>query len=278
MIESQSVIMFTTWAQARDLRPATLNTYLDRLRLFGVWYSLTYGAPLGPKDLTTEDVKQYRAHLVTRNKSAATVNTSIAALASWAQCFNIELGEIKKVKAQPSAPNWLDNKQQSALVRELEMRINGATTEGLKMRATMIKHTIVLMLHTGLRVSEVCALGPDSVRLTERTGALNVIGKGSKLRAVPLNKTARAALRGLALPLPIQIRGLERALNAAGKRLGIPRLTPHVLRHTFAHNLALSLVAPDKIAAILGHANLNTTRIYTQPGAGELAAAVELMD
>lgn len=43
---------------------------------------------------------------------------------------------------------------------------------------------------------------------------------------------------------------------------GLERLTPHVLRHTFAKNLANKGVGLEKIAALLGHASLNTTRIY----------------
>ena len=59
------------------------------------------------------------------------------------------------------------------------------------------------------------------------------------------------------------------------------RLTPHVLRHSFAKNLIDAGVGLEKVAALLGHSNLNTTRIYVTPsqkgsGAGSGAAGREL--
>jgi site-specific recombinase XerD len=51
-------------------------------------------------------------------------------------------------------------------------------------------------------------------------------------------------------------------------------VTPHILRHTYAKSLIDSGVGLEKVAALLGHSNLNTTRIYTTPGLQDLEDAV----
>ena len=57
--------------------------------------------------------------------------------------------------------------------------------------------------------------------------------------------------------------------------VGLSALTPHVLSHSFAKNLANNNVGLEKIAALLGHSSLNTTRIYVTPDARDLERAVE---
>ncbi len=54
-------------------------------------------------------------------------------------------------------------------------------------------------------------------------------------------------------------------------------MTPHQLRHTFAKNLVNAGVTLEKVAMLLGHSNLNTTRIYITPSQADLAAAVGLL-
>ena len=51
-------------------------------------------------------------------------------------------------------------------------------------------------------------------------------------------------------------------------------VTPHVLRHTFGKNLVDAGVSLDQVATLLGHKNLNTTRVYTRPSGTDLARAV----
>jgi len=59
-----------------------------------------------------------------------------------------------------------------------------------------------------------------------------------------------------------------------GPRAGV-EVTPHTLRHSFAKHLINAGVTMEKMAALLGHANLNTTRLYVTPSADDLAQAVE---
>jgi integrase/recombinase XerC len=71
--------------------------------------------------------------------------------------------------------------------------------------------------------------------------------------------------------------GLQRRLAEIGRLAGL-EVTPHTLRHTFAKNLVDAGVSLEKVAALLGHSSLNTTRIYTVPGHNDLEKAVEVLD
>jgi site-specific recombinase XerD len=74
----------------------------------------------------------------------------------------------------------------------------------------------------------------------------------------------------------LKARGVERVIESLGKQSGV-EVTPHVLRHTFAKNLVDAGVTLEKVAMLLGHSNLNTTRIYITPSQADLAEAVGLL-
>jgi len=71
---------------------------------------------------------------------------------------------------------------------------------------------------------------------------------------------------------------VQRVLRRYARLAGLDALTPHVLRHTFAKRLVDADVSLEKVAALLGHSNLDTTRIYVTPGAQDLAQAVKALE
>ena len=90
---------------------------------------------------------------------------------------------VKLVGEEVLAPRHLDDQE--------EQRLLAAVTEAGSLRVRAI---VVLLLHTGLRVRELCTLTRAHVRLGKRSGTIWVLGKGNKYREIPLNATARAAL------------------------------------------------------------------------------------
>jgi integrase/recombinase XerC len=102
-------------------------------------------------------------------------------------------------------------------------------------------------------------------------------GKGGKTRRVPLNIEARKALADFPLPVGLSERRVQEAIAELGRRAGL-EVTPHTLRHTFAKNLMDARQDITRVAALMGHANLNTTRIYTAPGERDLRQAVEALE
>ena len=139
-----------------------------------------------------------------------------------------------------------------------------------------------LLLNTGLRVQELCALMWKDVTLSERKGLLTVRqGKGGERRQVPLNQDAREALTVLGYPRhageeamilqgqrgPMTSRGVQSLLTRYGPLARLEDLSPHALRHTFCENLIDAGVGLEQVAALAGHESLETTRRSARPRA-----------
>ncbi|HEX2029956.1 MAG TPA: site-specific tyrosine recombinase XerD, partial [Actinomycetota bacterium] len=134
----------------------------------------------------------------------------------------------------------------------------------------------------GLRISELVALDVDDVDLEE--GSVRALGKGSKERVVPVGRyavraldaylvrgrpaLARAASRG-ALFLNrrggrLTRQGCTNVIKIMARRAGITkRVTPHMLRHSFATHLLEGGADVRVVQELLGHASVATTQIYT---------------
>jgi integrase/recombinase XerC len=221
--------------------------------------------------------------------------------------------QIKHVEESPRGPKYLDKQQQFALQRAIEKDLQYSQARYPKRWLSRRRDaSLVLFLwHTGLRVSEAIALTKRDVQLSERKGQVTVCGKGTKQRIVPLNAEARQALQawldvrpktaddamwvslagppsralgegretvGAETDTALSARSVQRVLKRYGRAAHIDDLTPHVLRHCFGKNLIDAEVSLEKVAALLGHSNLNTTRIYITPSEQDLEKAVETIE
>ena len=150
---------------------------------------------------------------------------------------------------------------------------------------------------TGLRVGELLALQMGDVEIGERSGKLTVRqGKHDSFREVPLTRDVRHALEAYLEEHPdkdnpeemvwIDIRGplsnrssVVRILDKHAYQAQIEPVKPHALRHTFATRYLEA--NPDDLrglAALLGHANLITVMIYTEPRIDDLAVRMERVE
>jgi site-specific recombinase XerD len=290
---------FAEHLQAQGRSPLTIMGYGSDLGHFVIWYQQTNGQPL--VDLfTPTDVREYKAWLQSNQRAApATINRRLAALRAYG-AWLVESGlaefnpaaAARGVREQATAPRGLDKAAQMRITRELERGLLAARSDSARREAARNNAIGILLVNTGLRVAELCALVVDDLTMGERSGHLVVrSGKGDKLREVPLNINARKALadwlaRRPAGPGPVftskhrtalQPRAIQRILEVVGRRAGV-ELSPHTLRHTFAHNLVNAGVSLDRVAALMGHSKLETTRRYTIPSAAELAQAVGTLD
>lgn len=284
----------------KDTSPNTSRAYISAMRQFASWYAQTNGETLSPDKLTPTDIREYRQYLLTvKRAKPATVNQRLAALrsyASWAKSVGHLQSDptngVRWANSQTIAPRWLDKREEYAVLREAERQLNIAGSTHTKFLAARDHAIVVLLLNTGLRVSELCGLDLVDVELSERKGSLVVrSGKGGKQRVLPLNAKAREALRSwLELRgkaggtlffdrngLRMTPSGVNRRLAKLGKRANVD-LHAHVLRHTFAKRLVDAGVTLEKVAALLGHSNLNTTRVYITPGERDLERAVEVLE
>lgn len=283
--------LFETWLREQDRSPLTVRGYLADLRAFACWFEQSNGKALGVEEITPADVREYRAYLQTvRRAGSATVRRHLMALRQFCR-WALETGRIERdptaqlklPRDEKLAPGWLTKQQQYRLVREAERAMSAADTPKRKMLAVRDWALLVFLLNTGLRIAEVCTLTAEDVQMGERSGWVSVRGgKGSKSRKVPLNAEARKALRvwldererGDADSLfDLTPSGAYRRLAELGRRAGV-EVHPHALRHTLAKNLVDAGVGLHEVAALLGHSNLNTTRIYTAPSARDLERAL----
>ncbi|MEL6385939.1 MAG: tyrosine recombinase XerC [Pseudomonadota bacterium] len=144
-----------------------------------------------------------------------------------------------------------------------------------------------LLYGAGLRISEALAVKVSDLPAPD---VLRVVGKGGKVRMVPLIAPVRTALDAYGALQPFPLSGHEPAFRgvrggALGPRavqalvqdlragLGLPETaTPHALRHAFATHLLSHGADLRSIQSLLGHASLSTTQIYTGVDASRLQA------
>ena len=267
--------------------PHTVKAYGRDVRLFSEWFAQTNGRSLSPEGITPIDVRQYRSYLLTvKSHKPATVNRKLASLSAfcnWArekgQILTDPTEGISPVDEVRPAPKWLDKNQQYALLRAVQEK-------GRKRDVA----TITPMINTGLRVSEVSNLTVGDLAISARKGSATVRGgKGEKLRSVPLNVDARKAIQAYLEERP-EVDGDRLFTGQRGRPLQPPGIyylikryaydarledvTLHTLRHTFG-DLVDAGVPPDRVAQLLGHESVDTTRIYTTPSEQDLQREVE---
>jgi len=170
----------------------------------------------------------------------------------------------------------------------------------LKVRRDAVRSYMMydLMLNTGLRLAEITALNVGDVQ--DRT-ALEVIGKGSKVREIPLNKEIRIHIKSYLgwrshyimtyglyrqeeplfvsrLGNRLSKRAIQRDFTKWVKISGLEgSFTPHSLRHTVATQLLNRGANLRVVQEFLGHADISTTQIYTHVSREQIQQAAELL-
>jgi site-specific recombinase XerD len=282
---------FAYFLTQTDRSPHTIRNYLCDLQTFAVWFEQTNSEALEPAQVTPTDLRAYKRWLVAERRfKPNSVNRHLATLKSFLQ-WAIDIGLVPDARAwqippaereQRPGPRWLDRHEQHKLVRIIE-----------RAERTRDLAIVQLLLHTGLRVQELCTLRWQDVTIRERKGTLTVTaGKGGIRRQVPLNQTARQAFLSLGYqhhvgtdkPVftgqrgPMTPRGVQLMLVKYAAAAGLEQVSPHTLRHTFCKNLVDAGVGLEQVAALAGHESLETTRRYCTPSLRDLEKALALID
>lgn len=161
---------------------------------------------------------------------------------------------------------------------ELKRLLNAPDTTGLQ--GLRDKALLELFFSTGLRLAELCSLNRD---LDLSKDEFSIRGKGDKVRVVFLSDDAKSAIRAYLKarkdmddPMFTQVgrnknesgrltpRSIERIVKQYAIKAGISKkVTPHVIRHSFATDLLSNGADIRSVQMMLGHANIATTQIYT---------------
>jgi site-specific recombinase XerD len=258
-----------------------------------------------PSALDRRTLRRYLAYLDTRGFARASIARKAAALRAYLRVLKrhgvIEQdpgrslrapkggGRLPRVIRSEEATDLLDAASAAAGV------VEGEPPDDPVVVAVVLRDLAVLevLYGAGLRVAECCGMRIDDCDLDR--GLVTVVGKGSKIRRVPIGVPAVDALRGwLARGRPVLVHATSPVdavfLNQRGQQLS-PRdarrvlerhplpdgraLHPHALRHAYATHLLEGGADLRAVQELLGHADLATTQIYTHVTRDRLRAVYE---
>jgi site-specific recombinase XerD len=259
-----------------EVKDAFLN---DNRARFSIETSRSYSISLNqffsfcPKaydEVKATDIRAWLASLEEDELKPRSIHTKLSGLKSFYQ-YCMEENLLKKdptltvhtPKKDDSLPYYL-SKRQIALLQEL-------TREDYRYRAI-----VEALYTTGVRISELLNIKLEDVKWETRQIWIRK-GKGNKERFVLFThdcserlKTYLQSRKVVSIYLfsntlggPLSRLTVERQFQAFTEVLGF-KVTPHTLRHTFAAHLAEKQMPQSHIQELLGHVNINTTRIYTR--------------
>lgn len=257
---------------------------------------LTYCGGLALKEISRDDVGDFVQYLGREGRSPKTVARKLSAVREFFKFLYTE----KDIKDNPAA-DVLTPKQEKPLPKFLSedeiKRLIAAAKECSGLKGRQMTAMLELMYASGLRVSELVSLPENCINFDRRQ--VFVRGKGSKERVVPVAPAAIQAVFDYLEQRDCFIREGRRSIwlfpsksSRSGhisrdtffKRLkelavkaGIypSRVTPHVLRHSFATHLLNHNADLRSVQKMLGHESINTTEIYTHILSDKLLETVQ---
>jgi integrase/recombinase XerD len=266
-------------ATERRLSANTLESYGADLRRF---VDFLEENRIALRDFARPQLLAYLTELREGGLSARSTSRHLSALRSFFRFLVREghakanpVAEARSPRLGRPLPKYLTVTQVTRLL-EAPDRVR-ATAEGIRDKAML-----TLMYASGLRASEVVTLRMENI--DPHAGFLRVFGKGSKERVVPVAEAALAALQEYLetarprflkkkvsgvlflsrLGKPITRQTLWNRIRYWALQAGIDeRISPHTLRHSFAGHLLAGGADLRAVQAMLGHADIATTQIYT---------------
>jgi site-specific recombinase XerD len=237
-----------------------------------------------PDKITEQSVREFRIHLNRQQGTSGTMKhktqnyymISLRAFLKFLRKRGIESLNPERIELAKVGARDLDLISHE----ELNRLMNGPKGDSLS--SLRDRAILELFFSTGLRVSELCSINRD---LDLSRDEYSIRGKGEKIRVVFLSPQAKAAIKKYldkrgdiddalfiqmgkasknAKDLRLTPRSIERLVKKYAIKAGITRkVTPHVLRHSFATDLLENGADLRSVQALLGHANIATTQVYT---------------
>lgn len=254
------------------------NHYLDR---FLLWSKIQK-----PNQITEKKVHQFRVFLSrevsdkNEQLGQSTRNYYIIALRGFLRylskknILSLAPEKLDLAKTKERAVDFLEREE----VQELIDSVHGNDARTRRDRAIL-----ELFFSSGLRVSELVALDQDKINLGKKE--FSVLGKGSKIRIVFISDSAAGALKSYLEKrqdtdpalfirhgknierqenLRLTVRSIQRIIQKYATKAGLlKKISPHILRHSFATDLLRNGADIRSVQALLGHSSINTTQIYT---------------
>lgn len=265
---------FLTYIQVeKGLSANTVQSYARDIQGLAAWAEKA-GKPV--ERLERKDLREWIARMSRDGLAPSSVARAVSAARSFYRFLMLD-GHIKRHPAEdlhtPQKLSYLPRFLTEDEIEKLMAAPDTSTDEGVRDR-TLLE----LMYATGVRVSEVVSLQTSDVDI--HAGLVGCHGKGNKQRRVPIGKSAihwvqkylgvRKKLGSETKPQMFLHRGhaLTRQdawaiIKKHAVKAGVPDISPHTLRHSFATHLMQHGADSRSVQALLGHSDISTTQIYT---------------
>ncbi len=249
----------------------TLQSYSHDLKMYREHLGSTHVIEAKPTH-----VSGFLKFLYSRKLKPRSAARAFAAVRGLHKFLVLEKAAVENPSSVIDEPKWWQPLPNVLTIEEVDRLLVApdiSTPKGLRDRAML-----EVFYATGLRVSELIGLTLDRVNL--EAGFVRCMGKGSKERIVPIGLSAAEAVAAyLKIRRPknetdhlflnnggkkLSRMGMWKILRGYGVQAGIKKkLTPHVLRHSFATHLLERGADLRAVQTMLGHSNISTTEIYT---------------
>ena len=271
----------------------TVNAYERDTRQFFSFLTGHCGGAPGIAEIKELRPADFRAFLARRRNEGAGVRTlgrSLAGVRSFLKHLERE-GLVNAAGARalraPKQPKSLP--KPLSIDKALSVAASAGELADEPWIAARNVAVLTLLYGCGLRISEALNLASEDIQSGQRT--LNILGKGSKTRLVPLLSVIHTAIDDYRTLCPYDLNGqtplfrgarggilhaaiMQKEMAKLRAALGLPdTATPHALRHSFATHLLSAGGDLRSIQELLGHASLSTTQIYTAVDSGRLLSA-----
>lgn len=244
-----------------------------------------------PSKLTEQSVREFRIFLnrqpgisgTMKHKTQNYYMISLRAFLKFLRKREIDSLNPERIELAKVGARDLDLITSQELERLMRSPFEASAKKGANdLTALRDRAILELFFSTGLRVSELCSLNRD---LDLSRDEFSIRGKGEKVRVVFLSPTAKKAIKEYldkrgdiedalfiqmgknsknAKELRLTPRSVERLVKRYATKAGITRkVTPHVIRHSFATDLLQNGADLRSVQALLGHSNITTTQVYT---------------
>lgn len=272
-----AVEAFLKEQRIRHRSARTIEWHRENLHTLKVFFE-RQGLPTTPRSITTKTLKEnYVLHMletlklspVTVNRRIRTTKAFLGYLADEALISRDPAGTLQPLKTRKTIVEAFTSDQVKALLNAPDR----STFAGLRDYTIML-----LLLETGMRVSELASLRMPNIRWAE--GGILVLGKGDKERLVPFQRQMAKVLRRYINVrgdldgedhvfitvdnIPLSKRNIQERIQDHGKAAKVVgvRVSPHTFRHTFAKMYIKNGGDAFSLQAILGHTTLEMVRHY----------------
>ena len=276
--EKMSVKEFETYLlNEKHMAGNTVEAYKRDIASFSVF--ITERGINKIEEATNTEVVAYLMRLKQEGKAKATVNRKLASIRTYYN-YLMEKGKIRQNPATDIKSPKIERKGIEYLtVGEVNrlMNVPDQTEKGVRDRAIL-----ELLYATGIRASELISLEIDDVNV--RMGFVTCQGEHIRARIIPIGRLGRKALEAYLYPYreeilkkhpeerclfvnyvgkPITRQGLWKILKEYGERAGLEhKLTPQVLRNSFAVHMLQNGADLKSLQELLGHEDISATQIY----------------